>query len=247
MNYTLEVCANSVQSALNAQIAGATRVELCCNLWEAGTTPSYGTIKKARELLQIDLFVLIRPRGGDFVYTNLELETMQEDIEACKILGVDGIVSGALNTDNTIDIDKTRQLLEVSKSLPFTFHRAFDLTPHLPQSLTTLIDLGAQRVLTSGGQNKAANACTTIAQLHQLAQDKITILPGGGINQTNIQALLATGCTEFHLTGNATKKSPALPLRHLRLNGSADIPECDYRESSVEKIQGVLEQLKLYS
>lgn len=246
MNHTLEVCANSAQSALNAQVAGATRVELCCNLWEAGTTPSYGTTKKARELLDINLFVLIRPRGGDFVYTDLELAIMKEDIEACKALGVNGIVSGALNADNTIDIDTTKQLIEVSKPLPFTFHRAFDLTPNLPQSLETLIALGTQRVLTSGGQNKAVDACKTIAQLHQLAQDKITILPGGGINQTNIQALLATGCTEFHLTGNATQKSTTLPHPHLRLNGSADIPECDYRESSVEKVQGVLEQLRLY-
>lgn len=243
MNYTIEVCANSVQSALNAQTAGAHRVELCGNLWEAGTTPSHGVIKKARELLEIDVFVLIRPRGGDFVYSNLELEVMKEDIQACKAMGVNGIVSGALHPDNTIDMDKTQQLIACSKPLPFTFHRAFDLTPDLSQLLNTLITLGAQRVLTSGGQNKAANACTTLAQLHQLAQDKIIVLPGGGINQSNIQDLVATGCVEFHLTGNAPKESPAQP-HHLRLNGTTDIPECSYLESSVQRLKAVVDLLQ---
>ena len=132
--YVLEICSNSTQSALNAQIAGAKRVELCSSLWESGTTPSYASIKKARELLQIELFVLIRPRGGDFIYSDLEFEIMKENILMCKELGVDGIVSGVLNEDNTIDIKRTKELVEQSKPLPFTFPRAFDVTPSLPNS-----------------------------------------------------------------------------------------------------------------
>jgi len=173
MNYTLEICSNSAQSALNAQEAGVTRVELCSNLWESGTTPSYGSIKKARELLDIQLFVLIRPRGGDFIYSDLDFDIMKEDIIACKAMGVDGIVSGVLNTDNTIAIDRTKELIELSSPLPFTFHRAFDITPNLFQSLEELISLNVDRVLTSGGLESVANASEIITKLNQLAENKI--------------------------------------------------------------------------
>ena len=243
MNYTLEICSNSTQSALNAQEAGATRVELCSNLWESGTTPSYGTIKKARALLNIQLFVLIRPRGGDFMYSDLEFDIIKEDIIACKAMGVDGIVSGVLNADNTIAIHKTKELIALSKPLPFTFHRAFDMTPDVFQSLEELISLNVDRVLTSGGLKNATDAIKIITKLNQLAANKITILPGGGINEVNIKNLLSSGCTEFHMTGNTICKSPA-KANSLRLNGTTSIPESDYFESSVEKIQKVVAQLK---
>lgn len=242
MNYTLEICANSTQSALNAQEAGATRVELCSNLWESGTTPSYGTIKKARSLLDIQLFVLIRPRGGDFVYSDLEFDLMREDILMCRELGVDGIVSGVLNADNNIDISRTQQLIEWTKPLPFTFHRAFDITPDLFQSLEVLINLGVDRVLTSGGKDSAADACDIISSLQQLVAGKTNILPGGGINETNIVKLLGTGCSEFHMTGNAVCKR-GVQQNRLYLNGTRDIPENDYLESSLEKIRMAVAQL----
>ena len=242
MNYTLEICSNSTQSALNAQEAGAGRVELCGSLWESGTTPSYGTIKKARALLDIQLFVLVRPRGGDFIYSDLELDIVKEDIIACKNMGVDGIVSGVLNPDNTIAIDKTRELIELSHPLPFTFHRAFDLTPDLFQSLKELIALNVDRVLTSGGRKSAADASEVITKLNQLAINKINILPGGGINASTINNLLETGCTEFHMTGNAINKSVAQEST-IPLNGTANIPECDYYESSVDNIRKVITQL----
>lgn len=243
MNYTLEICSNSVQSALNAQSAGATRVELCDNLWESGTTPSHGAIKKARALLEIQLFVLIRPRGGDFVYSDLEFDIIKEDIIACKDMGVDGIVSGVLNTDNTIDIERTKELIALSRPLPFTFHRAFDVTPNLPQSLDQLISLGADRVLTSGGRDSAPDAHEVINQLCQRGKDQINILPGGGINEANIAKLFSTGCREFHLTGNALRKSPAQEVS-LKLNGTTSIPERDYFESSTEQIKKVIDQLE---
>ncbi len=243
MNYTLEICSNSVQSALNAQSAGATRVELCDNLWESGTTPSYGAIKKARELLDVQLFVLIRPRGGDFVYSDLEFDIIKEEIIACKDMGVDGIVSGVLYTDNTIDIERTKELIVLSRPLSFTFHRAFDVTPNLSQSLDQLISLGADRVLTSGGYDSAPDAHEVIKQLCQRGKDQINILPGGGINETNIAKLFSTGCREFHLTGNALRKSPAKEVS-LKLNGTTSIPERDYFESSTEQIKKVIDQLE---
>lgn len=245
MNYTLEICSNSTQSAMNAQKAGARRVELCDNLWESGTTPSYGSIKKARELLDIGLFVLIRPRGGDFVFSDLEFDIIKEDILACKELGVDGIVSGILHKENTIDVARTQTLIELARPLPFTFHRAFDVTPDLFQSLETLISLGADRVLTSGGLENAGDASEIITQLYQEAANRITILPGGGIDEANLQNLLNTGCTEFHLTGNDLCKSPA-PVNALKLNGTADIPENDYLESSLTKIQQVVAVLNTH-
>jgi len=242
MIFTLEICSNSTQSALNAQEAGAKRVELCANLWESGTTPSYGSIKKAREVLAIELFVLIRPRGGDFIYSDIEFDILKEDIVACKQLGVDGIVSGVLNADNTIDIERTRELIELSKPLPFTFHRAFDITPDLFQSLKELILLKADRVLTSGGMNSATNAIDVISKLNEIAGGKIGILPGGGIDETNIQDLFTTKCSEFHLTGSEIYTSKAQKVS-LKLNGTDSIPESDYSLSSVKKIQKVVSKL----
>jgi len=243
MNYKLEICSNSAQSALNAQEAGAKRVELCDSLWESGITPSFGSIKKAREVLSIELFVLIRPRGGDFVYSDLEFDIMKEDIIVCKELGVDGIVSGVLKADNTIDIERTKELIELSKPLPFTFHRAFDITPDLFQSLEELMSLKADRVLTSGGLDNATKAIEVMSKLNKIAGDKIGILPGGGIDETNIQNLFTTGCSEFHLTGNEMCKSPAQKVS-FKLNGTNDIPESNYLQSSVIKIQKVVSKLE---
>ncbi|MGL1889048.1 MAG: copper homeostasis protein CutC [Reichenbachiella sp.] len=243
MNFTLEICSNSVQSALNAQTAGATRIELCDNLWASGTTPSHGCIKKSRELLDIKLFVLIRPRSGDFVYSDLEMDVIKEDIKACKAMGVDGIVSGVLHADNTIDLERTKQLIELSKPLPFTFHRAFDVTPNLYQSLDELISIGADRILTSGGLDRAAKASEIIKKLFLKSNGQISILPGGGINETNVTSLFTSGCREFHMTGNAVCKSPA-QIPPLLLNGTTDIPEQNYSESSVDKIQKVVSILE---
>jgi copper homeostasis protein len=242
MNYKLEICSNSVQSASNAQKAGAKRVELCDNLWESGTTPSFGSIKKAREFLSIELFVLVRPRGGDFIYSDLEFDIMKEDIIVCKQLGVDGIVSGVLNADNTIDIERTKELIELSKPLPFTFHRAFDITPDLFQSLEELMLLKANRILTSGGMDSAISAVEVISKLNKIAEGKIGILPGGGIDESNIQELFISGCSEFHLTGNDVCRSKAQKVA-LKLNGTDSIPESDYSLSSVKKIQKVVSKL----
>ena len=243
-SYQLEICANSLQSVINAQKAGAHRVELCAGLWEAGTTPSPATIKKSCEL-DIKVFVLIRPRGGDFVYTDLEFELIKEDIKICKSLGVDGIVSGVLKPDNTIDIERTQTLIELSKPLPFTFHRAFDLIEDQEVALKQLIDLGAQRVLTSGGKASAPEAQHQLKKLVEISNDQIIILAGGGIKSNNISELFKTGCKEFHMTANAIVESPA-KKGPIMLNASSTIPEQNYKVSNLEEIINVKQQLDTF-
>lgn len=242
--YQLEICANSLQSVINAQKAGAHRVELCAGLWEAGTTPSPATIKKSCEL-DIKVFVLIRPRGGDFVYTDLEFELIKEDIKICKSLGVDGIVSGVLKPDNTIDIERTQTLIELSKPLPFTFHRAFDLIEDQEAALKQLIALGAQRILTSGGETSAPEAQHQLKKLVETSNDRIIILAGGGIKSNNINKLLKTGCKEFHMTANAIVKSPAVKGA-IMLNASTIIPEQNYKASNLEEIINVIHELDTF-
>lgn len=236
-SFQLEICANSLESAINAQKGGAQRIELCAGLWEAGITPSYATIKKACTL-EIDVFVLVRPRGGDFVYTDLEFELLKEEIKLCKALGVDGIVSGVLNPDNTIDLERTKTLIELSKPLPFTFHRAFDLIEDQELALEQLINLGAKRVLTSGGKSSAPEAIAQIKKLVIKGHNKITILAGGGLKSHNIASLIDTGCKEFHMTASKIVKSKAI-TPPIRLNGSKDIPEQDYKVSDVDEILSV--------
>ena len=243
MGFKIEICSNSVQSAVNAQTAGADRVELCDNLWESGTTPGPGSLKMARHKLSIGLFVLIRPRGGDFFYSDLELEIMKEDIRAAKNLGADGIVSGVLNENLTIDIDRTVQLVELTHPLPFTFHRAFDVIEDMRSGLNDLINCGATRVLTSGGKTSAIEGSGVISDLVSQAEGRITILPGGGITAENIRDLIGTGCQEFHFTGSERFNSPVKENPDLKLNGSADIPENDYMVSSVEKIKKAIQSL----
>jgi copper homeostasis protein len=242
--YQLEICANSLQSVINAQKAGAHRVELCAGLWEAGTTPSHATIKKSCEL-DIKVFVLIRPRGGDFVYTDLEFELIKEDIAICKSLGVDGIVSGVLKPDNTIDIERTQKLIELSKPLPFTFHRAFDLIENQEAALKQLIAIGTQRVLTSGGKASAPEAQNQLKKLVESGNDQIIILAGGGIKSNNISKLFKTGCKEFHMTANAIVKSPAAK-GPIVLNSSTIIPEQNYKASNFNEIINVIHELDTF-
>ena len=237
--YRLEICANSYQSAVNAQNSGAHRIELCAGLWEAGITPSFATIKKSCAL-DIDVFVLIRPRGGDFVYTAHEFEILKTDIENCKNLGVDGIVSGVLRTDNTIDLERTQALVELAKPLPFTFHRAFDLIEDQEEAIEQLISIGVKRILTSGGKASAPEAFEQLKKLVKKSNDKITILAGGGINSQNIETLLDSGCKEFHMTASTVIQSKAKAAT-ITLNGCKSIPEQNYKVSDASEIRKVLQ------
>ena len=244
--YTLEICAANLQSALNAQAAGAGRIELCDNLWEGGTTPSAGLIKMVRKKLDIDLFVLIRPRGGDFLYSDEEFEVICEDIRIAKDLGADGIVSAVLNADGTIDKDRTALLVKLAYPLPFSFHRAFDCTAHLPDALEDLIESGVTRVLTSAGANSVLEGLDMLRALQLQANNRIIILPGGGIRPHNIlQIAKVSGCREFHLSAkaalfsNMTFKKP-----ELRMNGSLDIAEDCVFVSEQRQIAAVIQALQ---
>ncbi|MFD1062355.1 copper homeostasis protein CutC [Winogradskyella litorisediminis] len=198
----LEVCANSYQSAKNAQDAGAHRVELCQELSIGGITPSYGLIKQVIENLKIKTFVLIRPRSGNFVYSEEEFQIMKNDIQLCKDLGCYGIVSGVLNSDGTIDVKRTKELVELSKPLPFTFHRAFDEVKNPIETLEQLIDLGVERVLTSGQKKAAQEGLDLLRQLNEIADGRITILAGGGIYASNASKFKAIGLQEIHASSS---------------------------------------------
>lgn len=194
----LEVCANSVESALNAQNGGAERIELCSELSVGGVTPSYGMISLAKDLLQIPVYVLIRPRGGDFVYSQLEVETMKEDIAFCAEKGCEGLVLGALHRDRSINTDITYQLMEKAGFMDVTFHRAFDQVPNHFEALDTLRDLGVQRILTSGGAQSVLDGIDRLGELVEEAEDEVIIMPGGGIRPTNFRQLLEIGASEYH-------------------------------------------------
>src|SRR5689334_18602967 len=196
----IEICVDSVEGAIAAERGGADRVELCDNLLEGGTTPSSGAIKLARRKIRIGLQVIIRPRGGDFLYSDLEIEVMAEDVQLAKTLGADGVVIGCLTATGDIDKARTRHLIELARPLNVTFHRAFDMCRDPRQALEDLIELGVDRVLTSGQESSVLEGLDLICQLHQQAKDRIIIMPGGGLTAQNIARIVqASGVTEVHL------------------------------------------------
>ncbi|WP_296315829.1 copper homeostasis protein CutC [Winogradskyella sp. UBA3174] len=199
----LEICANSYQSAKNAQEAGAHRIELCQELSVGGITPSYGLLKQVVENLDIQVFVLIRPRSGNFVYSDAEFDIMKHDIQLCKGLGCDGIVSGILNNNKTIDRDRTQELIELSKPLPFTFHRAFDEVVNPLEAFLQLIDLGVERVLTSGQQTTAELGLELLKDLNIMSSGRIIILAGSGITSDNALKFKQIGLNEIHASASS--------------------------------------------
>jgi copper homeostasis protein len=199
----VEVCVDSPDSALAAQSAGACRVEYCTNLPEGGTTPSLAQIEIARKLLQIKLYVLIRPRGGDFLYNDVEFEIMKSDIHHCGKAGCDGVVIGILHADGSIDKVRCKELIDIahSYSMGVTFHRAFDRCRNLFEGMEDIIDIGCERILTSGGKNTAPEGASIIRQLIQQADNRIIIMPGSGITPENAADIIKnTGATELHGT-----------------------------------------------
>ena len=211
----LEIAANSLASALAAQEGGADRVELCENLGEGGCTPSYGTLAMARERLRIPLYVLIRPRGGDFLFDALERDTMLRDIELCVRLGCDGVVIGALTQDGEVDVALCRDLIAAARPLGVTFHRAIDVA-HDPQAaLDAAITLGCERVLTSGAQASAIEGADAIASLVQRAAGRIGVMAGAGVTPGNVRDLVQrTGVREVHASAKALRDSAMrLPRR----------------------------------
>lgn len=204
----LEIAANSVASAIAAQQGGAGRVELCTALELGGLTPSHAQIALTRERVSLPLYVLIRPRAGDFLYSDLECETMQRDIEACAATGCDGVVLGVLDADGGVDMLRCRSLIAAAGNMGVTFHRAFDLVRDPLGSLEDLIELGCERVLTSGARASALQGAKLIGQLVDRATGRIAVMPGAGVNARNIGTLRQlTGASEFH--ASAKRQHPS--------------------------------------
>lgn len=245
MNHSvlLEICANSVTSALAAQDGGAVRVELCENLHEGGTTPSYGAILLARKLLHIKLYVLIRPRGGDFLYTDLEFNIMVEDVKRSMEAGCDGIVTGILNPDGTVDKERCDLLIQIAKQFGAgaTFHRAFDTCNDQFKALEDIIDLGFERILTSGEKSTAIEGSRRIAELIQKAGDRIIIMPGSGVNEHNVADLVHfTGATEVHSSARSRMASKMNYKNDRIIMGNNYGDEYSNEVTDVERVKGIL-------
>jgi copper homeostasis protein len=208
MNYIIEIATSDFLTTKAAVEGGADRIELCANLAEGGTTPSYAHIKKCREAFEVALFPIIRPRGGDFLYTKDEFEIMKIDVQLSKQLGCEGVVIGLLNMDGTIDVARTEELVELAYPLEVTFHRAFDRCKDPFVALEELIDIGCQRILTSGQKPGVGEGFELIAELIKKADGRIVIMPGSGVRKDNIKMLAdKTGCVEFHSSLRGKLKS----------------------------------------
>jgi copper homeostasis protein len=239
----LEVCANSLTSALAAQEGGAIRVELCDNLNEGGTTPSYGQIKMARESLNIKLYVLIRPREGDFLYSDIEFEIIKADVQYCIDAGCDGVVIGILNADGSIDKARCSELVQMAKKagLGVTFHRAFDMCNNMDQALEDIIELGCQRILTSGGESTASEGANVITRLIEKAAGRIIIMPGSGVSESTVADLVhITKANEIHSSArSAVKSKMQYHNDHLSLsNNSTD--ELSITVTDVQKVKDII-------
>jgi copper homeostasis protein len=243
----LEVCIDSVESAIAAQRGGARRVELCADLLEGGITPSAGLIATVRSRISIGLYVMIRPRGGDFCYSDLEFEGMREEIKHAKSLGADGIVLGLLDPDARIDIPRTHQLVQLACPLPVTFHRAIDMTPDLPIAVEAVIQTGATRILSSGGAADACSGMSTLTQMVQLAKERIVIMPGGGVSKKNVEQIAkATRAKEFHAGLRSLIESPMRFRKEGIAMGSVpgrEFSRYEVREENVRALVACLERM----
>lgn len=238
-----EICVDSPESALAAQRGGADRVELCDNLAEGGTTLSLGSIEIARSLLNIKLHIIVRPRGGDFLYSDIEFEIMKRDIAAAKRAGVDGVVFGILDQDGSIDKPRNRELVELSRPMAVTFHRAFDVCSEPFKALEDLVEIGVDRILTSGQHPTATEGTELIAKLIETAGDRISILTCGGLNKQNIaNVATATAAREFHFTAFKDTASP-MKFRNdsISMGGTVDTSEYTRRVTSTEIVREIIE------
>ncbi|MFC7520922.1 copper homeostasis protein CutC [Xanthomonas populi] len=232
----LEVAADSVGSALAAQEGGAMRVELCGGLDGGGLTPSFGTLAVVRERLQIPLYVLIRPRVGDFVFDASEVEVMRRDVEQCVRLGCDGVVLGALDPDGQVDMATMGVLIEAAGLLGVTFHRAIDVSADPSCTLEDAITLGCERVLTSGARASALEGVDTIAALVRQAGERISVMPGAGVSETNVLALRAnTGAREFHASSRGSVEAQVhAPHAYITDLGG------DYQRTDVARVRRIV-------
>ena len=240
MNFKLEVIGFTIEGCAAAQQAGAHRIELCDNPGDGGTTPSYGFIKAARELLNIHLYPIIRPRGGDFLYSDDEFEMMKTDTRLCKQLGCDGVVIGMLHANGSVDKQRCSRLVELAYPLGVTFHRAFDRTSDAFQAMEDIIDTGCERILTSGQRPNALDGADHIAALTRQANERIIIMPGSGVRSDNILELAKkTGAAEFH-TSARMHTSSRMGYNNEQMKESLKSVSVDEQEirQIIEKLRG---------
>ena len=244
--YQFEVCANSVESCVEAQAGGAHRVELCAGIPEGGTTPSYGEITMARELLtSTRLHVIIRPRGGDFLYSPVEQEIMLRDIDMAHRCGVDGVVFGCLTPQGDVDVSLLKRLVDAAQGLSITFHRAFDVCRQPSEALEAIICSGCHRILTSGAQATAEQGIPLLKQLHEQAAERIIFLAGCGVNEWNIARIAAeTSNREFHFSARHVLPS-LMQYRNeaVSMGGTVHINEYERNVTSAQRVAATIAQL----
>lgn len=242
----VEICIDSVEGAIAAQTGGAQRVELCADLLEGGITPSAGMIAQVRRAISIALNVIIRPRAADFLYSDAEFEVMAHDIRVAKDLGADGVVIGLLTAAGEIDTVRTTRLIDLARPLPVTFHRAFDMTRDPVVALDTLIDLGVDRLLTSGQAPSALTGVALIRQLVERSADRTVIMPGGGIDEHNVRQIVTeSGVREVHLSARRPVHSGMIFRNpHVFMGGTTLPDEFAWKVTDTERVKRVVDGLK---
>ncbi|XP_067909264.1 copper homeostasis protein cutC homolog isoform X2 [Heterodontus francisci] len=238
----MEVCADSVESAINAERGGACRIELCSSLMEGGITPSIGLLQVVKQYVRIPVFAMIRPRGGDFLYSGSEIEVMKADIKMAKANGADGTVFGVLTEDGRVNTEVCMDLMAESRPLSVTFHRAFDMVHDPTTALECLISLGFERVLTSGCDSTALEGLPTIRRLVEQAKQRIIVVPGGGITERNVQRILeGSGAQEFHCSARSSRDS-SMKFRNCSVSMGASLspPEYSVKVADICKIRTII-------
>ncbi len=237
----IEIVVYNIESALRAQEGGADRIELCDNPAEGGTTPSFGTIEAVRQNVNMDVYVMIRPRGGDFHYSNYEFHCMKRDIDQCQKISVDGVVFGILNADGTLDKKRCKELIDRARPLKVTCHRAFDMTRDPFEALEDCIEIGFHRILTAGHQTTALKGVDLIARLIEKANGRIAIMPGSGVNENTVEELVrTTKAIEIHFSATAFRES-AMQYRNQAIAGmgSDEGSEFKYRTVDPERVRAM--------
>jgi copper homeostasis protein len=230
----VEIVVYNIESALRAQEGGADRIELCDNPGEGGTTPSYGTIELVRQNVSLDVFVMIRPRGGDFHYSSYEFHSMKRDISQCQKLSVDGVVFGILNPDGTIDKKRCKELIAQCRPMKVTCHRAFDMTTDPFQALEDCIEVGFDRILTAGQQAVAAKGAELIGEIIKKANGRIAIMPGSGVNEDTVGEIVSkSGATEIHFSATAFRNSD-MKFRNQQIAGMGSDEGSEFKLRTVD-------------
>jgi copper homeostasis protein len=229
-----EVVVYNIESALRAQEGGADRIELCDNAGEGGTTPSYGVIEAVRQNVSLDIFVMIRPRGGDFNYSNYDFHCMKRDIMQCQKISVDGLVFGILNEDGTIDKKRCKELIDKARPLKVTCHRAFDMTRDPFEALEDCIEVGFDRILTAGQHAKAVNGIYLISELIKKSNGRIAIMPGSGVNEETVSEIVSkTKAKEIHFSAAAFRDS-AMSYRNSQIAGMGSDEGSEFKLRTVD-------------